>query len=213
MLKRIVFVALVALLSAPIVNAQIFTFGPKAGFNFSSFKVDESSLNEAINLADLPDGRQVGIAGGVFFQFNAAFLNLQPEIMFSQNSAELQFGAVTFEDIRRVKFSQIDIPVLAGFNLGRAIRIQAGPVMSYVLDVDMEPGARNLVEAFVEDFDNKSWGYQAGVGLDLGRLQLDARVGGPIAKRSVDFEVDGNLYPVEFRRQTIQLTAAVALIK
>ena len=63
MLKRIVFVALVALLSAPVVNAQIFTFGPKAGFNFSSFKVDESSLNEAINLADLPDGRQVGFAG------------------------------------------------------------------------------------------------------------------------------------------------------
>jgi len=212
-MKRILLLALVATSVASTVCAQVFTFGPKAGFTFTEFRVDASSLDEAIDISSLPQGRKMGVTAGAFFQLNVGFLNLQPEILFTQQTGQLSFKDVSLADIQRVSFNQLDIPLLVGLNLGKVVRVQAGPVMNYVLAVNTQPGAGNLIDALVNNFDDKAWSYQVGGGLDLGRLALDIRYGGTMGKREVGFDVDGTTYPVRVGRQGLTVTAGVMLLK
>jgi hypothetical protein len=205
--------AMLAAWSPHAAQAQVFTFGPKAGFTFTGFNVDETSLDESINIDQLPGGKKVGVTAGAFFQFNIGFLNLQPEILFTQQTSQLAFSDVSISDIQKVRFNQLDIPLLVGLNLGKTVRLQAGPVMNYVLDVGTDPGAGNLVQAVVQDFDNRAWSYQVGGGLDLGRLALDVRYGSTFGKREVGFDLDGTTVPVHVGRQGWTVTAGIMLIK
>jgi hypothetical protein len=212
-MKRYAVAGLLALLSLTGAHAQVFTFGPKAGFNFSRFQIEPESIPDGLSIEDFPDGREVGVTAGMFLQFNAGPLVFQPELMFSVLTGKVAFQDLGVTDITRVRFNQVDIPLLAGINICRQLRIQAGPVMSYVLDVHTSPGAAQVLDAFVNDFENKSWGYQAGIGLDLGRLALDVRYGGPLSKETVVFDVDGSLQPVQVARNQIQVTAGINLIR
>ena len=112
-----------------------------------------------------------------------------------------------------VRLHQVDIPLLVGVNLGKTVRLQAGPVMGYVLGVGSAPGAGNVLDAFVNDFENKNWGYQMGGGVDLGRLALDVRYGGSLGKRTMNVEVDGSSYPIEVGRSAITVTAGINILK
>jgi hypothetical protein len=212
-MKSFLFSAALLLLTVYSSRAQVFTFGPKAGFTFSQLNVDESSLDEAISISDIPKERSVGLTAGAFLQLNLGPFVFQPELMFTHQTGQVKFTDLTLSDIQRVSFNQVDVPMLVGFNLGRTVRLQAGPVMTYVLDVGSDRGVANVMDAFVNDFDNKSWGYQAGAGLDLGRLALDVRYGGSLGTRSMSFEVDGTTYPVSLTRNSIQVTAGIAILK
>lgn len=212
-MKRILLVALFALCASAPVYAQVFTFGPKAGFNFSRFNINEATLDEAVVVSELPDGRQVGIVAGGFLQFNLGPFVLQPELLFNHSTSQFRLSDASISDLHRVRFNQVDVPLLAGVNLGKAVRLQVGPVMSYVLSAGSEPGAGNVLDAFVNDFDNKSWGYQAGAGFDLGRLALDLRYGGTLGKRTLGVDVDGTTYPVEVGRSAITVTAGINILK
>ncbi len=205
--------AMIAAWSPHSAQAQVFTFGPKAGFTFTQFNIDESSLDPSVDINDLPDGNKVGVTAGAFFQVNVGFLNLQPEILFTQQTSQLAFSDISVSDIQKVRFNQLDIPLLVGLNFGKVVRLQAGPVMNYVLDVGTEPGAGNLIQAAVNDFDNRSWSYQVGGGLDLGRLALDVRYGSTFGKRQVGFDVDGTTVPIRVGRQGWTVTAGIMLLK
>lgn len=194
-------------------QAQVFTLGPKAGFTFTEFNIDETSLDESVDINALPDGSKVGVTAGAFFQFNLGFLNFQPEILFTQQTSQLAFSDVSISDIQKVRFNQLDIPLLVGLNLGKVVRLQGGPVMNYVLDVGTDPGAGNLIQAVVQEFDNRAWSYQVGGGLDLGRMALDVRYGSTFGKREVGFDVDGTTVPVSVGRQGWTVTAGIMLIK
>ncbi len=212
LMKRMLFVGLVVFFTTAHLRAQVFTFGPKAGLNFSRFNILESA-DEAVVISELPNGRKIGVTAGAFLQLNLGPFVLQPEVMFSHQTGQLEFFDLSFSDIKRVSFNQVDIPLLAGINIGRTVRIQAGPVMTYVLGASSDSGAGNVLDALVNDFDNKSWGYQAGAGLDLGRLALDVRYGGSLGKRTVDFAVDGTSYPVALGINSIQVTAGINIFK
>jgi hypothetical protein len=212
-MKRYAVAGLLTLLSLKGAQAQVFTLGPKAGINFSRIQVEPEFTPDGLSVEDYPDGREVGVTAGMFLQFNAGPFVFQPELMFSVLTGKVAFQDLGVSDITRVRFNQVDIPLLAGFNICRQVRIQAGPVMSYVLDVHTQPGAAQVLNAFVNDFGNKSWGYQAGIGLDLGRLALDVRYGGPLSKETLVFDVGGTLQPVQVAQNQLQVTAGINLIR
>ena len=212
-MKRILFLAIVALLVSSSVYAQVFTFGPKAGFTFSRFNFDESALDESISISDLPSGRRVGVVAGGFMQLNLGPFVFQPELLFSHSTGQMRLGDASFSDLLNVRLNQVDIPLLVGVNLGKTVRLQAGPVMGYVWGVGSAPGAGNVLDAFVNDFENKNWGYQMGGGVDLGRLALDVRYGGSLGKRTMNVEVDGSSYPIEVGRSAITVTEGINILK
>ncbi|MBC7893747.1 MAG: outer membrane beta-barrel protein, partial [Sphingobacteriaceae bacterium] len=109
---------------------------------------------------------------------------LQPEIMFSQKGGRYMVGGsggtVNSREVD-IKFSNIDFPLLVGVRLGGIFRINAGPVISFRTSDN-----GNLGDTFDQYTSDRDYfrkgliGYQAGIGLDLGKLVFDVRYEGNV---------------------------------
>ncbi len=160
-----------------------FKIGVKAGTNLSSLSGDEfvASNDPSIRIGD-KSTRLTGFVGGVFFRLgNAIFI--QPELLLSQKGGTFNVfrsGGNGQEDIK-VRFTNLDVPVLLGVRIGDVLRINAGPVAS--LRISENGGLREALNEIgatsVEDnFKRAALGYQLGVGFDIGNINLDLRYEG-----------------------------------
>ncbi|CAG5072732.1 hypothetical protein DYBT9623_04293 [Dyadobacter sp. CECT 9623] len=170
-------------------NAQYdpaFRFGIKAGANLSNINgSNDLSLSPGGNAFDFRDNdnRSLGFAGGVFFRFGKT-LYIQPEILLSQKGGKFNVyeDGVLNDGKVDVRFSNLDVPVLFGVRIAKFVRINVGPMASLRLNKNGKI-SDSFDDVTGEDsgaeFKNRlAFGYQAGVGLDLGRLSLDVRYEG-----------------------------------
>lgn len=164
-----------------------FRFGIKAGANLSNVNgSNDLSLNSgssAFNFKD-NDNRSLGFAGGVFFRFGKTFY-LQPEILLSQKGGKFNVykdGVQDGDGKVDVRFSNLDVPVLFGVRVAKFFRVNVGPMASLRLSnngkirdsFDDVTGGNSSAE-----INNRlAFGYQAGVGVDFGRVSLDVRYEG-----------------------------------
>ncbi|GAB3935078.1 outer membrane beta-barrel protein [Larkinella terrae] len=181
-------------------GGKLFSFGLKVGANFSQLNTLEMKTPR-LTSGGMPvmsggqvvydffrnnDSRTTGIVGGAFFRFGRK-LYIQPELLVSSKGGKfdlIQTGLVN--QSVDVKFTTFDVPVLIGFKLG-PLRLNAGPLMSLTISED-----KNLKDSFKqyttqpidETFKQAVFGYQAGVGLSLGGLQLDLRYEGNLSDLS-----------------------------
>jgi hypothetical protein len=170
-------------------NAQYdpaFRFGIKAGANLSNINgSNDLSLSPGGNAFDFRDNdnRSLGFAGGVFFRFGKT-LYIQPEILLSQKGGKFNVyeDGVLNDGKVDVRFSNFDVPVLFGVRIAKFVRMNVGPMASLRLNKNGK-----ISDSFDDvtgensgaEFKNRlAFGYQAGVGLDLGRLSLDVRYEG-----------------------------------
>lgn len=159
-------------------SAQI-RFGLKAGLgstdlDVSDVRVDEPGLSDRLNIA-LKDANY-SFRFGVQIRANIgnSFI-LQPEIVFNANTVEfgvddLDQGGLG-EQIFEESYQYLDVPILVGWELG-PLRVQAGPTAHFFLD------ARSDLfdfEDYDQNFNDLTFGYLFGVGLDLWNLTLDVR--------------------------------------
>ena len=162
-----------------------FRFGIKAGANLSNIRGNDLSLTNGGSAFDFRDNsdRTLGFVGGVFMRFGRDFY-VQPEFLLSQKGGTFNVyrdGVTNSQGEVDVKFSNVDIPVLLGARIGKVFRINAGPMATFRLS--NWPVGDAFAEFFGEDskemFQSRTaFGYQAGVGLDLGRVSLDVRYEG-----------------------------------
>lgn len=162
----------------------LFTFGLKAGVNLSELRYGALSIKNG-NAFDISrsDARAWGLAAGGFFRVGRTIF-LQPEIMFSQKGGRYivggSGGTVNAREVD-IKFSNIDFPVLIGVRLGGIFRINAGPVISFRTSDNGKLGDTfDQVASDKNYFQKGLIGYQAGVGLDLGKLVFDVRYEGNV---------------------------------
>lgn len=149
--------------------SQGFTFGPKVGVSSTSLKFEENEIEGGSNQTGFHLGAFARLGGGGFF--------VQPEVLFTQTSGDFKYngfdpgGDPDFE----AEFNRLDVPVMVGFKLFKFLRVQAGPIASISLKTDIS----NAGEA-IQDIDTNSatFGYQAGLGVDIGNLILDAKYEG-----------------------------------
>ncbi len=195
-MKKVIFVLALAATFATTVQAQ-FKAGIKGGvttynMKLGDFLVTNGDAAEDFGLAvkDAKFGYQFGLWARI-----GRGLHLQPEILFSTNKVayEINNGNGTF--IGEETYANIDVPIMAGIKLG-PLRAQAGPVARIFLGSDDK--LANVIEDFESDHDRLKIGYQAGVGLDLWRVQLDLRYegslrhfGDAISVAGQDFGLDG----------------------
>lgn len=170
-------------------NAQYdpaFRFGIKAGANLSNINgSNDLSLSPGGNAFDFRDNdnRSPGFAGGVYFRFGKTFY-IQPEILLSQKGGRFNVyeDGVLNNGKVDVRFSNFDVPVLFGVRIAKFFRINVGPTASLRLSSNGKIG--DSFDAITgensgAEFKNRlAYGYQAGVGFDLGRLSLDVRYEG-----------------------------------
>lgn len=158
-----------------------FSFGIKGGVNFSQLKTDFGSQSVGTNLQQSLDTK-TGYAAGLYFRFgNKIFL--QPELIFSAKGGSLNLlkgGTTANSQTVNIEYTSIDVPLLIGFKVG-PLRLNAGPLASFKVSQNIGDDLKNYSSNIGDSFKNASYGYQAGVGLDIGSLALDLRHEGSLS--------------------------------
>lgn len=145
--------------------SQGFSFGPKIGL--SQTKLDLKS--DEFKSGDSKFGYHVG----VFARIGLGGLYLQPELLFTQTQGQFTFDP----DDQPIKeyeadFNRVDIPVMLGFKMFNLLRIQAGPIASINVNSEIKDAGQTVQDV---DFKKSTLGYQAGLGVDIGNLIIDAK--------------------------------------
>ena len=163
------------LLTACISAKAQFSLGIKGGVNYST--VSSNNLNSS------------GVAGyqaGVFGRIGGGFY-LQPEVYLSSTGGDFNSNDNSYS--ARVRFTNLNIPVLVGVKFGPKdlnFRVMAGPIYTSVLSNNFS----NTVNVAYTDFghySNSTLGYQAGAGIDLGAISADIRYEGGLTDINPDF--------------------------
>ena len=122
-------------------------------------------------------------AGGLFVALplgpRASF---EPEVLYSVKGSRLAFQGVD----ERIRLTYLEVPFTFRFSpppdsAARWLRMVVGPYAAYLLDASSRSargGARADLEGAFEKLD---WGWVAGVGVHVGRFDVDARYSGGVA--------------------------------
>ena len=172
------FVPLALLFFSSSLVAQV-KWGPRIGISTSDLSAKDITITRPGGFQDLALGikeAKYGVQVGAFAQFRLLKLfYLQPEVLF--NSNRIDFSVNNFSELDglgevvREKYQYLDIPLIAGIKLG-PIRGGIGPVAKVFLN--STSGLADF-QGIEEDFRQMELGYQAQVGLDLGRIILDLK--------------------------------------
>ncbi len=183
-MKKLILVLVASMCVFTLTDAQMFKYGIKAGVGFSSLKFEDiAAIDGSQAVYDLVTGAGVmGYHIGVQTQIKVAMLVIKPEVYFNAGGGTVeQIVAGGASEVLDVNFSRVDVPILVGVKFGPA-RINVGPVGSYVLSETND--LASLADFTDYTFFTKSmtWGFQAGIGIDVSRLSLDARYEGSLSK-------------------------------
>jgi len=163
-------------------NRKLVFVGIKGGANFSQLQTEGLSIAKpgasAQDFFKNNSSYRTGYVVGAYARIGRK-LFIQPEVLLSSKGGTFEIlknGATSPVNVD-VKFSQLDIPVLIGLKLG-PLRLNAGPMASLNLS-----GGNNLGDAIkvytTQNFDKTiqqaTFGYQAGIGIDIRSFNLDLR--------------------------------------
>ena len=174
----------IALCCSSLLHAQV-QFGVKAGMSSADISPKDIlifGLNDARQLKLLVDDSNYGVHLGVFLQIPIGKFFLRPEVLFNSNEVDYQIedfrlaGNNVF--FRSERYQNLDLPILLGTKLA-FLRIQGGPVAHVFLD---NTSGLFDIDGYSQDFKDTSWGWQAGVGIDIWKFALDFRYEGNFTK-------------------------------
>lgn len=166
-MKKIFLLLFVSIGLSTLSFAQIipsFQFGLKGGLNLSKFSTANTFSSD----------NKAGYYAGIWTRIGAAGIHLQPELYLSGKNATLKNSSGIENE---VKFTSLDLPVLIGTKIGAAgigLRLNTGPVISFVLSEDQSLG-QAASAAFNGEFKNQNFAWQFGSGLDVGKFGVDLR--------------------------------------
>jgi len=169
-MRKILLTAIVAMLTMNLF-AQI-KVSARLGFSNAWVQSDSVFFNQddTLTLSDLRGGYHFGLAA----QLKVKKFFVQSEILFNTNTAEFALSAPGAKSALRERFNNVDIPVIFGYKTG-SFRIGAGPVGHVFVSNKTDLFQR---DGFSDAFENMTFGYQAGIGLDLWKIQIDVKYEG-----------------------------------
>lgn len=206
-------ISIVALFLTVAANGQLFEYGIKAGVNFATLSMDDiTGIDNGTEVYDLVTGESVtGYQAGIMTRINIAMLFVQPELYFNAVGGTVEkVVAGGANELLDVQFNRVDIPILVGVKLGPA-RINAGPVGTAVISSvnDLAAMVSSDLETLAGGF---TWGFQAGVGVDLfSKLALDVRYEGSLSQYGDTFNVVGVPSAFEFDARPSQIIVTAGL--
>lgn len=201
-MKKLVLILFAAIISTG-AFAQ-FSWGLKAGASSNNFKLAEDVDLTAGQTIESAEEASWGFHGGAFVRISALGLMIQPELLFSmaENNMLITEGGV--EEVKSQKFNKLDVPIMLGIKLG-PMRLMAGPAASVMLssDSDLFADAENLYKA-------ATFGYQAGVGVDLfKKLTIDIRYEGGLNNFGDEVTVGTEAVALDGRSNAIVVSAGI----
>jgi hypothetical protein len=187
-MKKLLVLLLAVFIALPAMSQL--NFGIKAGLNTTSVTMEDlktiTSGSTTYTVEKLK-GANYGIHAGVFLRLNVSKLYIQPEVLFSTRTNEytVDNGSTAIDSLVKQKFNKLDIPVMIGLKFG-PLRINGGPSASLLInspsDLIKDPDFKTM-------YANMSFGYQAGIGLDLlKKITIDLRYEGSLKKFQNEIE-------------------------
>ncbi len=230
MKKAFLFLALATL---PAVSFAQFSIGVKGGVNLSQLSFGNfvtTRLNANGSPAVSVSGQtlrdslsqsfnsKTGTSFGVYARIGGN-LFVQPEVLYSTKAGSFNIvrtgpdGQSVTETVNS-KVTSFDVPILLGIK-GGPIRVVAGPVVSFRVNNDQ--GFSNALKQYTTGSLNDAWskayyGYQIGVGLDLGSFGLDVRREGSISDiAAVNLGPAGSAQAFNQKLKSWQVTLALKI--
>ncbi|RLD61078.1 MAG: hypothetical protein DRJ01_08555 [Bacteroidetes bacterium] len=214
-MKKFVLLLFISFLLINQSNAQL-KFGFKGGITSTSIKADEviKDINDVDALKIQGENASIGFQGGFFGRITIANIFVQPELLFSFTKAEVKVTDLTlpttdeaYEMVKDQQFNKIDMPIMVGMKFGPA-RVQLGPIASIVLS---NKSALADYGNYEEEFNGATWGYQVGVGLDLGEsIILDAKYEGSLSRLGKGVKIGGETR--NFDSRTNQFVVGIGFV-
>jgi hypothetical protein len=165
---------------------QLLKIGVRAGANSTNLVSDDfrfSDLGQDIRINSA--GSSWGLHGGIFARVNVPILGfyIQPEALITSAGGEYRIQDGSVSKNAEVRFTRFDFPVLFGYKFGPA-RVNIGPVGSINLSQrnGLNDAIADLATNSEQSFRGTTWGYQAGVGLDVWKLAIDAKFENNLSK-------------------------------
>jgi len=191
-MKRLITVLLV-LVAMHQANAQFFQVGAKAGISSSDLKVDAifSSEDGQESIFYTSGGAVLGWHLGLYSRIKISRFYLQPELLYSSTGGKIRISedGVDFPGINTIRLNKMDIPILAGFYVGKSFRIYAGPSFSYL--ISEKSVWKSTIGVFKQDFTKGTIGYQAGIGFDITTVSLDLKYEGNLSALGKSVSIPG----------------------
>lgn len=165
-----------------VVNAQLVTFGLKAGVNTTTdvFKNVSLTNDEGKGYDIINNKAKVGFLAGAYARVSILGFFVQPELYYAQSSTEITLQEIGTTTVSKEvnKLNTLNIPILFGTKFG-PLRVNAGPVATIILS---NTNIVDNISGLDQDMDKANWGLQAGIGLDISKISLDARYETSISK-------------------------------
>jgi hypothetical protein len=163
-------------------SAQFLTFGVKAGINTTTnvFKNAKLSNDEGKGYNIINNEAKVGFLAGAYARVSILGFFVQPELYYAQSRTEISLQEIGSTTVSKEvnKLNTLNIPILFGTKFG-PFRVNAGPVATIILS---NTNIVDNVSGLDQDMDKANWGLQAGVGVDILKISLDARYETSISK-------------------------------
>jgi hypothetical protein len=156
--------------------------GLKAGLGAAKAEVNGGDINWE------SDGLTASVHAGLFGRINVKKFYLQPEAYYTFTEAKFKNSGVSTEKID-VQFHRLDVPVLLGYRISNKLRVNAGPFASAFINTGGNETSETIDDRLDNYYQNSSYGWQAGLGIDLGRLTADLRYETTVGNlRDFDFD-------------------------
>ena len=183
-------------LSLQMANAQ-FKIGVRGGLSTMDISANEliiKNKNDIKQLGIAVTDAGYGVHIGMFMQAQMGKFFIQPEVLFNSNSVEYALNDFTdanvFSTLKKESFQNLDLPIMVGAKFG-PLRLQGGPVGHVHINSKSDLFD---IEGYSQNFKNMTWGYQAGIGLDLWKFIIDLKYEGSFKKYGDHMVFDGKAY-------------------
>jgi len=198
-MRKLILIGLIIIVSAPVFS-QV-KFGIKAGAETTTVPTYHYGDGDAA--IDALKDASWGYHAGIFLRFGLGGLYLQPEVVFASTSFDYNVTTTDLTELKSQKFNRVSIPVLLGLKLG-PLRLSAGPAASIMIG---SPKALIDDPNFEEMYKGAVYGYQAGAGIDLGRLTLDVRYAGSLGEKFGDsVTIGGQTFKLDYGQSSLLLS-------
>jgi len=167
MIMKKLFLTILLTASISAVNAQVFNFGIKGGLNYNSNGNLKTDLTNIRVSSDQETGYHIGILTEMKLPL---WLYLRPELYYTHTKSSYSKENVKAD----LTMDKIDAPILLGLRFLKIGRIFVGPSFHYIMNTKLK-GSDIIDDLKKVSSDDFTVGAQFGLGLELGRIGVDAR--------------------------------------
>jgi hypothetical protein len=165
-MKKILFLIILLVLAVSTIAQPLFDLGIKAGINYSQLTP---------NVKDFSAENIIGYHAGAFTRVGMGRIYLQPEVYFSSKGGNLK-EIKNADPVAMFGYTSVDVPLLLGAKVFKVsklnFRAMGGPVFGFITSRNVDGDSRFSVD----NFRDRCFGWQYGLGVDIWMFTLDARI-------------------------------------